>query len=415
MTRDQLEVPHPSRFRSSIVTSTLVAMATWWGLGLPYSLFTWLLDAKQLHWVLVCYAWEVPICGLLGPLLFPMIWFRQIERAWDGVFADAEAVDPARVATVEAMILDYPRRVAWVLLITSIAGYGVGALQLRLLAQLPASDVVKICILGIVTGLVGALFTFLFLEWRLAPLLVRLGSVRAVEAPTVRRTPLSQKVFASSLILTLTALLLLGTIFYSRGERILEEEVGRRVLSEARYLAAELTQQGIERAADSTWWSYREDRMRLGASGHVYLIDAGGAVIAGADVPRRLSDEGFRPSTIETILTATADHLVDRVYNPRIVAFTPVVDGGYRVVAVAYRAEFAGELDRMLRRGGLVFVMSLLLALVQGFLLSRRLTRPIEVLTRMAGDIARAPDGPWEMVAVRTKTRSASSRPPSTR
>ena len=59
----------------------------------------------------------------------------------------------------------------------------------------------------------------------------------------------------------------------------------------------------------------------------MYLIDAGGAVIAGADVPRRLSDEGFRPSTIETILTATADHLVDRVYNPRIVAFTPVVDG----------------------------------------------------------------------------------------
>ena len=112
-----------------------------------------------------------------------MIWFRQIERAWDGVFADAEAVDPARVATVEAMILDYPRRVAWVLLITSIAGYGVGALQLRLLAQLPASDVVKICILGIVTGLVGALFTFLFLEWRLAPLLVRLGSVRAGRSP----------------------------------------------------------------------------------------------------------------------------------------------------------------------------------------------------------------------------------------
>src|SRR5439155_1549650 len=44
----------------------------------------------------------------------------------------------------------------------------------------------------------------------------------------------------------------------------------------------------------------------------------------------------------------------------------------------------------------------LVLALAQGILFSRRLTRPIEEVTALAGAIARAPGGPWETVAVRT-------------
>src|SRR4029453_14015972 len=59
-------------------------------------------------------------------------------------------------------------------------------------------------------------------------------------------------------------------------------------------------------------------------------------------------------------------------------------------------------LDAMLRRGLVVFVASLLLAALQGLLLSRPLTRPIEVLTDMATDITHAPSGPWKTVAVRT-------------
>ena len=35
---------HPRDFRRSILGTALVAMTTWWGFGLPYSLFSWLLD-----------------------------------------------------------------------------------------------------------------------------------------------------------------------------------------------------------------------------------------------------------------------------------------------------------------------------------------------------------------------------------
>src|SRR5437016_13503391 len=86
-------------------------MATWWGFGLPYSLFSWLLDPPQLRWVLICYAWEVPVAGGLGPVLFPLLWFRAIERHWDHTFRDPGAVDPAEAAALEREILDFPVRV----------------------------------------------------------------------------------------------------------------------------------------------------------------------------------------------------------------------------------------------------------------------------------------------------------------
>lgn len=393
--------PHPARYRWSIRAAALVGMGTWWGVGLPYSMYAWLLDTKQLRWVLICYAWEVPVCGLLGPLLFPLLWFRSIERRWNAVF-DATPVDVAEAMALERTILDYPARAAIVLLVTSLVGYGVGALQLRLFAQLPAGETLKVCLLGIVTGLVGALFAFLYLEWLLAPLLRRLSDVHAVTPTAGRRVPLYAKVFACFLTLTVTTMLLLGTIFYSRGERILEEQVGARVLAAIRGLADELATADGTRTRDADWWRTRAAGMELGPSGTVRVVDADGTVTEAERGPRRLADDGFRPATVDTLLHRDAAYLVDRVYDPRIVAFAPVAGSPRRVVAVVYRHQFAGELDSMLRRGGVVAVLTLLLALSQGLLFSRRLTRPIELLTAMASTIARAPEDTRQTVRVRT-------------
>ena len=198
-----------------------------------------LLDSKQWHWVLICYAWEVPVAGGLGPLLVPQLWLRRIERQWNEVFRDPAHVDAAAAAALERAILDYPRRVAWVLLFASLIGYGVGAWQLRVFAELPYADVAKILVLGLVTGLIGGLFAFLYLEWLLAPLLLPFSRYEARVPVAGRRIPLYAKMFAGSLTLTLTTVLALGTIFYSRGELILEQQVGERVLVSVRKLAAD--------------------------------------------------------------------------------------------------------------------------------------------------------------------------------
>src|SRR6185295_16251310 len=169
-------------------------MLTWWGLGLPYSLYSWLLDGVQFHWVLVCYAWEVPAAGGLGPVLFGFRFFRDVERRWDDTFRDPTRIDVAAAAGLERAILDFPVKLSWVLLLASLVGYGVGALQLRLLAATPSTELAKICALGLATGLIGGLFAFLYLESLMAPLLQRLGTLGVVPR-TGTRVPLYVKVF----------------------------------------------------------------------------------------------------------------------------------------------------------------------------------------------------------------------------
>ena len=393
---------HPREYRRSIVAVAILAMATWWGIGLPYSLFAWLLDPPQRAWTLYCYLWEVPVFGLVGLVLIPQVLWRDIERRWSALATTPASESAGAMLVIERKILDYPLRVAGVLLMASLVGYGVGALQIRWFAQLPVSEAIKVCLLGVVTGLVGALFAYLYLEWRLAPLLRFLDFGDAAAPTTGRRIPLSAKVFGCSLVLVVTVLLMLGTIFYSRGERILEEEVGRRVLAEARYFGDELAAQDGTRMRDAAWWQARQARMQLGPSGYAFVVAEDGTIVGGASDGIRLADEGFRPDVTARILRAERGHLVDRVYTPRILGFAAFGSPPLRVVAVVHRAELADELEAMLRRGGFIFVMALLLTLLQGYLFSHRITRPIEIVTDMASKIARAPEGTWATVPVRT-------------
>jgi signal transduction histidine kinase len=398
---------HPSRYRWSILTAALVAIAVWWGLGLPYSLSVWLLDAQQLKWTLICYAWEVPVAGFLGPVLFPQLWWREVERRWDRVFADPARVDPVEAAALEGAILDYPIRAAWVLIVTTLVGYGVGAVQLHFFAQLPPAQLVNVCLLGVVTGLLGALFAYLYLEQLLAPLLRRLGAARPTAPPGGRPVPLHRKVFACSLVLVFAVIPLLGTVFWNNGARVLEEEIGRRLVAGARGVAAEIAAR--EAAGGDLDWDAYAARLQLGPSGRILVVDAGGEVVAPAGKAGRLDAEGFRPLGVRRILREPEGHLVDRAGIDRVVAFARLGPdapgagaGERRLVAIAFRHDFEDQLMSGLRKAVAVAVFGLLLALGGGFLFSRRLTRPIEILTRLADRIARGPSAPWERVPVRT-------------
>ncbi|HXJ35820.1 MAG TPA: ATP-binding protein [Candidatus Eisenbacteria bacterium] len=390
---------HPADYRPSLLFAAVVAMAVWWGLGLPYSITAWLLDAQQLKWTLICYAWEVPVAGLLGPVLVPQIWWRDVMRRWDRVFATPGQVDAVEAGIVEGKILNYPFRVGWVLLVTSLVGYAVGALQLYLFAQLPLVQLVHVGLLGMVTGLVGALFAFLYLERLLVPLLLELGLSRPTAAPAGRRVPLRTKVFASSLVLMIATVPLFGTVFWNQAARVLEQESGKRLL----VLARDATGPAKPGAAGGApAWQALAGRADLGASGRVYVVDGEGRVLAGTGPARRLADEGFRPAVLAAILGTPDGHLVDRTHLSRVIAFAEVPGADRHVVVVVPTLEFDQELRHGLRTAAAIFLATLSLALGSSFLFARRLTRPIEVVTAVANRSARGPDTAWELAPVRT-------------
>jgi signal transduction histidine kinase len=376
--------------RRAIVPIALVVVLTWSLVGLPYSLSNWLLDPTQLRWVLACYAWEVPVAALLGPVLFAVWRFRTLERRWAAAFAAGEGA-----AALERGILDFPVRLAAVILVTSVVGYGIGALQLRWFAELPVEEMVKIVALGVATGLIGALFVFLYLEARLARVLEHFGPDAV---PVGRRVPLQQKVFACAIVMAVAPLILLGTALYTRAELLLEEAIGTRLLDQARALADE----PAAAAADAPWWRARRAAMHLGAGGGAFLVRRDGTVAGGAGTPATLAAYGFRPVVAADVRAAADGWRVDRVGTQRVVAFAAAPRAGVRAVAVAYRRDFGGALATMFRRGLAIFAAATLLALAQALLFSRRLARPLEMLTARAAAIARAPAGPWDAIPVHT-------------
>src|SRR6185369_6995863 len=97
---------HPREYRRPIVVVALLAMATWWGIGLPYSLFAWLLDEQQRAWTLYCYLWEVPIFGLIGLVLIPQFLWRDIERRWTSLDTTSESDVASAALAIERKILD---------------------------------------------------------------------------------------------------------------------------------------------------------------------------------------------------------------------------------------------------------------------------------------------------------------------
>jgi signal transduction histidine kinase len=391
---------HPLDYRVSILLAALVAVAVWWGLGLPYSLSAWLLDDQQLKWTLICYAWEVPAAGLLGPVLVPQLWWRNVARRWDRVFATPGRIDAAEADLVEGTLLDYPIRVGWVLLITSLVGYGVGALQLWVFAQLPVEQLVHVMLLGLVTGLMGALFAFLYLERLLTPLLFELGLSRATAPPAGRHVPLRRKVFASTLMLVVATVLLFGTVSWNQSARVLEQEAAKRLLVLASDAAGrpDIPHEGT----GGPTWDALVRGTELGATGRAYVVDGSGRVLAGTGPAGRLADEGFRPSVTQAILSGANGYLVDRTSLARLVAFARAPDASERVVLVVPRAEFDRELRDGLRTAAAIFLATLLLALGSSYLFSRRLGRPIEVVTQIANRSARQPDPAWELAPVRT-------------
>jgi hypothetical protein len=129
-------------------------------------------------------------------VLIPQLLWRDIERRWTAI--DTPGAPPASEATaaLERKILDYPLVVATVLLITSLIGYALGALQIRWFAELPVAEAIKVCLLGVVTGW-SARSSRTSTSNGASPRCCGTCLRRRVGADDGRRVPLSAKVFAA--------------------------------------------------------------------------------------------------------------------------------------------------------------------------------------------------------------------------
>jgi signal transduction histidine kinase/CheY-like chemotaxis protein/HAMP domain-containing protein len=139
-------------------------LAFWYWLPAPiYYLLTMNVDALQLKWTAFAFFWEVPVLGttfvLIAQRLFPLR--RRDARR-----------DPARAYR---MVMRYPTVVATLLFVLALAGYTIGALQLRVFAALPLIEQAKKISHGLIVSLLLAVFYHIALDRALEPLRARIA------------------------------------------------------------------------------------------------------------------------------------------------------------------------------------------------------------------------------------------------
>ena len=354
------------------------SIVCWWVLGIPFSKLWWLVNGKQLHWIFLCYAWEVPVVGWTGAVLVPWLLWRRLTRNLSS-------------ATPETLrrLARFPARVAGLVLGVSTLGYGLGALQIRHMAALPLAEAAKIVVQGPVLGALFGVAAYFLAERAIRTLeLPRSLAAPAAAEPGVLHS-LYGKVFSITLALTLAVAAPL--LLYGLTQRQLdtERQIGRR-LDEA--IAPVRTLRELEGALRA-----------FGPDAYGFVFRRSNSfIVGGAGTGRVLFGDG-QADFAHYLATGGRGHFAGRDGTHKVVGFNTVPgllpDGDAAVfVGVVPMTDYGSALAAS---GGAVLVIgavSLLLGLALAAMLAHSIVDPIRKLqsatARMAaGDLAIDPVG----------------------
>ncbi len=245
-------------------------LAFWYWLPAPiYYLLTMNIDELQLKWTAFAFFWEVPVVGggfvLAAQRLFPLRR-RDAPR------------DPARVYRE---VLHYPTVVAALLFGFTLAGYTIGALQLRVFAALPLVEQAKNIAHGLVISLLLAVFYHLALDRVLEPLRARLARESKLGGLVVRTV--AGRILGVSLAVAVSGFALISLFALQAFQGIVRES------------AVAMLRADLPRLAEASVTARRLDAPpEWGASGRLLVLRPGESLPATEFSPatRRLVEAG---------------------------------------------------------------------------------------------------------------------------
>ncbi|HEX2440605.1 MAG TPA: ATP-binding protein [Methylomirabilota bacterium] len=202
-----------------------LGLAFWYWLPAPiYYLLTMNIDQLQLKWTAFAFFWEVPVVGgafvVLAERLFPL---RPRHRPHDA-------------AGAYRAVLTYPTLVAGLLFGFVLAGYTIGALQLRLYAALPLVEQAKNVSHGLVTSLLLAVFYHLALDRVLEPLRARIAREAGLGAVVARTV--AGRILGVSLAVAVAGFALISLFALQAFQGMVREAAATRLAHDLPRLAA---------------------------------------------------------------------------------------------------------------------------------------------------------------------------------
>jgi signal transduction histidine kinase/HAMP domain-containing protein len=322
-------------------------LAFWYWLPAPiYYLLTMNLDELQLKWTAFAFFWEVPVVGggfvLVAQRLFPL-------KRGD------TARDPARVYR---RVMHYPTVVAALLFGFTLAGYTIGAIQLRVFAALPLVEQAKNVLHGLVISLLLAVFYHLALDRLLEPLRARIARESRLGGLVARTV--AGRILGVSLAVAVSGFALIGLFALQAFQGMVRESAVATLRSDLPRLADSSTT--IRRLGTYPAW---------GEGGRLLLVRAGESLPAAEFSPatRRLVEAG---GTAIAHDTRRALKVVGVVDAPRL---------GGRLVGVVRLTDAYGPLVGAARLLGVAGLCVLVVTVGMLVFASRASTRAVRALS----------------------------------
>ncbi len=215
------------RRRATLSTRAKAALLSWGGLvfwyWLPapvYFVLTMNLDELQVAWTALTFFWEVPVVGGAFVLAAQRLYPARANRG------------PARRYRE---VMRYPTLVAALLFVFTLAGYGLGTLQLRFFAALPAIEQAKNFSHGIVISLLLAVFFYLALDRMLEPARARIAREAGVGAMVVRTV--AGRILGVSLAVTISGFALISLFVLQAFQVMVRESATATLTRDLAHLA----------------------------------------------------------------------------------------------------------------------------------------------------------------------------------
>jgi signal transduction histidine kinase len=320
-------------------------LAFWYWLPAPlYYLLTMNLDELQLTWTAFAFFWEVPVVG--GAFVLAAQWLFPLRRA---------ATDPARAYR---RVMHYPTVVGALLFAFTLAGYAIGALQLRLFAALPLVEQGKNIANGLVISLLLGVFYHLALDRVLEPLrgrLARQGGLGSLVARTV-----AGRILGVTLAVAVSGFALISLFVLQAFQGMVRESTAAMLARDLPQLAA-APDTGARLGAYPGW----------GERGALRLLGPG----------EELPEGDFSPATRRVVQAGGPAIAHDSRHELKVVGVVPADALGGRLVGVvrltAAEGPFVGAARLLAIAGALVVVVTV------GMLVfaSRASTRAVRALS----------------------------------
>jgi len=350
-------------------------------LGIPYILFTLEMTPEQLTHVLIIYAWEGVLFGVLCVLL-PMRWVRNLTNPDQNPESQPET--SAHLERFIAQAFRFPQKVALTVFFLILFAFAIGVLQVVLFAHFNFTQSCEAVIVGIIIALTYAICCFLNNERIIAPYLAEMLHTNAsVPPPAV--FSIFNKVMGVCIAIMIVTILFLVSAGYSHSTKILGRELAVDSIRELMRLNNLLNETPFAGEPTEKETKFLKS-LETGENERFFILERTGAVLVGKpdqslplegtnnriDLFRRLSQEStFRDILRNLIYCGVPLNNVQKI-------LVKVIDfGGAREDGMS-----------LLKTTALISVLILIVAFFLSYGLAASVSRPIKDLERAAKRIA---------------------------